>query len=194
MSVHLGRADSLNSWGRKAGCRLRDPSSAPARVEHPLVPVVDARSRVLVLGTMPSPVSRAEGFYYAHPQNRFWRVLAKLFSASVPQGAAARAEFALAHGIALWDVLASCQIEGASDASISDAVPNDLGIVLAQAPIERVFTTGRKAHEFYRRFDEPRFPQLAVTPLPSTSAANARMGLEDLVLAYAPLKDACLST
>lgn len=163
------------------------------RVSHPLEPLFDGRSQVLVLGTMPSPASREVGFYYGHPQNRFWRVLAELFGAPVPATNEERAALALSHGIALWDVLASCEIEGASDASIKNAQPNDLSRVLDAAPIRAVFTTGAKAAALYRRFDAPLFPDLPHTALPSTSPANARMRLPELVEAYRPLKEAAES-
>ena len=159
-------------------------------IEHPLEPVFDGRSRVLVLGTMPSPASRRVGFYYGHPQNRFWRVLAALWDAPVPRGSAERAAFCLERGIALWDVLAACDIAGASDASIRNARPNDLARILDAAPVGAVFTTGSKAAELYRRHDAPRWPGLPHVALPSTSGANARMGLADLVAAYAPLRAA----
>lgn len=132
---------------------------------------------------MPSPVSRHVGFYYGHPQNRFWRVLAALYDEPVPQENADRTALVLAHGIALWDVLESCSIEGASDASIRDARANDLSRVLDAAPIERVFTTGTKAGDLYRRLCEDA-TGMPATVLPSPSAANARMRLPDLVDAY----------
>ncbi|WP_080803360.1 DNA-deoxyinosine glycosylase [Arabiibacter massiliensis] len=162
----------------------------PARVRHEIEPVFDERSRVLVLGTMPSPASRAAGFYYSHPQNRFWRVLAALFGEPEPEGSEARAAFALAHGIALWDVLASCDIAGASDASIARPVPNDLARIARTAPLEAVFTTGAKAGALYRRLCAGMLPGIPHVQLPSTSPANARMRTADLVAAYRPLKDA----
>lgn len=152
-------------------------------IVHPLEPVFDARSRVLILGTMPSPVSRQVGFYYGHPQNRFWPTLAALFDESLPQGNDERTAFALRHGIALWDVLASCTIVGASDASIRDAEANDLSRIFDAAPIERVFTTGTKASALYAKLCEPLYGRPAIA-LPSPSAANARMRLDDLVEAY----------
>lgn len=159
-----------------------------AHIVHPLEPVFDGGSRVLVLGTMPSPASRRVGFYYGHPQNRFWRVLAALWGAPVPQTSIDRAAFCLGRHIALWDVLASCDIAGASDASIRNARPNDLARVLDAAPIGAVVTTGAKAAELYRRHDAPLWPDLPHVALPSTSGANAHMGLDDLVAAYAPLR------
>lgn len=162
----------------------------PCRIAHPLAPIFDEHSKVLVLGTMPSPVSREVGFYYGHPQNRFWKVLGALFDEPEPRTNEERTAFLLAHRIALWDVLASCTIEGASDASIADPVPNDLSAVVDAAPIEAVFTTGAKAAALYRRFDAELAERLAHTALPSTSPANARMRLADLVAAYQPLKAA----
>lgn len=164
------------------------------RVTHTIEPVFDVRSRVLVLGTMPSPASRAAGFYYGHPQNRFWRVMERLFG--LPDRALSengpRTAFLLEHGIALWDVLASCSIAGASDASIADPVPNDLARILDAAPIGRVFTTGGTAARLCRRFDGEMLAQRGIElfALPSTSPANARMRLDDLVEAYQPVAEA----
>ena len=159
-------------------------------IAHPLAPIYDARSRVLVLGTMPSPKSREVGFYYGHPQNRFWRVLAALFDESEPCGIEDRTAFLLAHRIALWDVLASCTIVGASDASIADPVPNDLSRIASAAPLEAVFTTGSKAAALYKRFGAVMLPEISLTELPSTSPANARMSLNRLIEAYRPIRDA----
>ena len=159
------------------------------RIAHPLEPVFDERSRALVLGTMPSPASRASGFYYGHPQNRFWKVLAALFDEPEPRTIEERAAFLAAHGIALWDVLASCTIEGAADASIADPVPNDLTVIVDAAPVKAVFTTGAKASALYRRFNAPLIERRPHIALPSTSPANARMRLPNLVEAYRPLHD-----
>ena len=160
------------------------------RIVHPLAPVCDDHSRVLVLGTMPSPASRAVNFYYGNPRNRFWRVLAALWDEPVPEANEGRRALCLAHRIALWDVLASCDIVGASDASIEEPVPNDLSLVLDSAPIETIFCTGSTAARLYRQLIEPVLGRSCVA-LPSTSPANARMRLSDLVSAYAPLRDAC---
>lgn len=146
------------------------------RIEHPLEPIYAVDSRVLVLGTMPSPKSREIGFYYGHPQNRFWKVMGALFDEPEPLGIEGRAAFLDAHGIALWDVLSSCTIVGASDASIVDPVANDLSRIAEAAPL-------------YRRFGAPQLPGLAHTGLPSTSPANARMRLDDLVKAYLPIRE-----
>lgn len=156
----------------------------PHVVVHPLPPLYDSACKVLLLGTMPSPRSRAEGFYYAHPQNRFWPVLSAVLGAPLPRNNQERAALCLDHHIALWDVLHACTIQGASDSSIRDAVPNDLRPLLAAAPVQAIFTTGTKAASLYRRYCEPQ-TQRPAQPLPSPSAANCRMHtLETLVEAY----------
>ena len=162
--------------------------AAAARVAHTLDPIFDGRSRILVLGTMPSPRSREVGFYYGHPQNRFWRVMERLHGLRDHEliDNDTRRAFLLAHRIALWDVLATCDIAGASDASIANPEPNDLMRILDAAPIETVCTTGGKAAQLCRRFDGPMLTQrgIELVELPSTSPANARMRLDDLVEAY----------
>lgn len=152
-------------------------------VTHEIQPVFDSRSRVLLLGTMPSPASREQGFYYGHPQNRFWRVLAAIFDEPAPRTIEEKRDMLLRHHVALWDVLASCEIEGASDASIRDAQPNDLARIFDAADIRAVFATGTKAGELYRKLIEPTLG-VPCTTLPSTSPANAKMKLADLVDAY----------
>ena len=152
-------------------------------VTHEIQPVFDSRSRVLLLGTMPSPASREQGFYYGHPQNRFWRVLAAIFDEPAPRTIEEKRDMLLHHHVALWDVLASCEIEGASDASIRDAQPNDLARIFDAADIRAVFATGTKAGELYRKLIEPTLG-VPCTTLPSASPANAKMKLADLVGAY----------
>ena len=151
-------------------------------ITHEIGAVFDEHSAVLVLGTMPSPKSREQGFYYAHKQNRFWYVMAELFGEKLPMGKEERRAFALSHRIALWDVLSECEIEGASDSSIREPKPNDIPSLLEKAHIKAVFTTGKTAEKYYRRFfgnvDTPFFA------LPSTSPANAKMKLPDLVSVY----------
>ncbi len=150
-------------------------------VFHEIPPLFDGQSRVLVLGSIPSPKSREQGFYYGHPRNRFWSVMAAVLGEPFPETVEARREMMLRRHIAMWDVLASCRICGASDLSIRDAEPNDLDTVLRRAPIEAVFTTGKKAGTLYERFDRYGLPHIC---LPSTSPANAAMKEADLVRAY----------
>lgn len=158
-------------------------------VKHTFLPVYNEESRILILGSFPSVKSRENQFYYGHPQNRFWKVMGALFDEPEPLGIEGRTAFLYAHGIALWDVLSSCAIVGASDASIVDPVANDLSRIAEAAPLEAVFTTGSKATALYRRFGAPQLPGLAHTGLPSTSPANARMRLDDLVKAYLPIRE-----
>ena len=152
-------------------------------ITHPLEPIFNEHSRVLLLGTMPSPKSREVGFYYGHPQNRFWRVMASLLNEPLSTTNEERTEQILTHGIALWDVLAYCDIAGASDASIRNPHPNDLTRVLNAAPIQAIFCTGTKCHELYRKLCEPT-TGISATRLPSTSAANAALRLGDLIREY----------
>lgn len=144
-------------------------SSKKIRVQHGFPPVFDGNSRVLVLGSMPSPRSRELGFYYMHPQNRFWKMLSAALDEPFPADIESRKSMCLARGVALWDVLAECTISGASDSSISDPVPNRLDEIFRAADIRAVFTTGKKACALYQRFFPAGMPAVC---LPSTSPAN----------------------
>ena len=150
---------------------------------HSIEPVFDAESRVLILGTMPSPKSREVQFYYGHPQNRFWRVLAAVLGEEVPQSVPEKKAMLLRHQIALWDVLAECEITGASDSSIRNPVANDLSVILDHAPVQAVFTTGATAWKLYTRLQKPHTGIEAVR-LPSTSPANCAVEMEALTEAY----------
>ena len=153
-------------------------------IVHSIPPTFDENSRVLVLGSIPSPKSRETEFNYGHPQNRFWRVLARIANEPVPSTNERKRDFCLRHHIALWDVLAECDIEGASDASIRNAKPNDLNIVTDAAKIEAVFCTGAKAYDLYRKLGCEQMCGLPAVKLPSTSPANAACSLEKLAEAY----------
>ena len=144
-------------------------------------PVFTPASRALILGTWPSPKSREMAFYYGHPQNRFWPLMASLTGEAVPapDDIGAKKRLITAHGLALWDTLASCTITGASDASIRDAVPNDLAPLLRAAPIEAVFCNGAAAWRLYEKYQRPRCGIPAVR-LPSTSPANAAVSPDEL--------------
>ena len=137
-------------------------------------PVYGPASRALILGTWPSPKSREMSFYYGHPQNRFWPMLAELTGEPVParEDIEAKKQIILRHGLALWDTLESCTITGASDASIRDVVPNDIAALLQKVPIEAVFCNGATAWRIYTRYLAP-VTGLAAVRLPSTSPANA---------------------
>ena len=150
---------------------------------HSIEPVFDTESRVLILGTMPSPKSREVQFYYGHPQNRFWRVLAAVLGEEVPRSVPEKKAMLLRHRIALWDVLAECEITGASDSSIRNPVANDLSVILGHAPVQAVFTTGATAWKLYTRLQKPHTGIEAVR-LPSTSPANCAVKMEALTEAY----------
>ena len=150
---------------------------------HPIPPVYDANSRILILGSFPSVKSREQGFFYGHPQNRFWRVTAAVLGDEVPGTVPKRRAFLLRHGIALWDVIAACEISGSSDASIRDARVNDLRPILEVAPIREIFVNGQTAAKLYRCYTEPVTGRPAAV-LPSTSPANASWSLERLIEAW----------
>lgn len=152
-------------------------------VQHEIPPVFDENSRVLVLGSFPSVQSRKAAFFYGHPQNRFWRVLPALYGAEPLKTIPEKRAFCARHGIALWDVIASCEIVGSSDSSIQNAVANDLTVILSAAPIECIFTNGKTAGKLYDRYILPQIGKPAVC-LPSTSPANAAWTLEKLVAAW----------
>jgi len=146
-------------------------------------PVYNEHSRALILGTWPSPKSREQGFFYGHPQNRFWPLLARLLGAPVPQSVPEKKALILTHGLALWDTIAKCDIAGASDTSIRNAEPNDIGKLLRESKITRIFATGGKSAQLYRKLIEPK-TGVPITQLPSTSPANAAWSLERLIEAY----------
>lgn len=156
-------------------------------LQHPIPPVYDAHSRVLILGSFPSVRSREIGFFYGHPQNRFWCTLADVFADELPQSVEEKRIFLLRHRIALWDVIASCEITGSSDASIRNAVPNDLSVLLSSAPIGAIFTNGKTAHRLYCRYLLPQTGREAVC-LPSTSPANAAWTQDRLNAAWSVLR------
>lgn len=153
---------------------------------HTIEPVYDERSKILILGSFPSVKSRETGFFYGHPQNRFWRVLAGVLQEEVPVTIDEKKEFLLLHHIALWDVIGSCDITGSSDSSIRNVVANDLTCILEKATIEQIYVNGKKAEQLYKRYIEPLVHRSAVC-LPSTSPANAAWGLDRLVEAWGSL-------
>lgn len=147
---------------------------------HNIEPVYDENSKILILGSFPSVKSRETGFFYGHPQNRFWRVVAAVRNEAVPETIAEKKAFLLRNGIAVWDVIKSCDITGSGDSSIKNAVPNDISVILKTAPIERIFCNGATSYKLYKRFLEPETGMTAVK-LPSTSPANAAYSLDRLI-------------
>ena len=149
-------------------------------VEHPIKPVYDNNSKILILGSFPSVKSREANFFYGHPQNRFWKVLAAVFETEVPVTIEEKRAFLLEHHVAVWDVIKSCDIVGSSDSSIKNVVPNDLREILSQAEIKQIFVNGKKAEQFYQKYIEHEIGRTAIC-LPSTSPANAAWSVEKLV-------------
>lgn len=150
---------------------------------HPFPPLFNAQSKVLILGSFPSVKSRESRFFYGHPQNRFWKIMAALTGYAVPQTIEEKTALILDNHFALWDSIGSCSIEGSSDSSIRDVVPNDLRIILESAPIERIYCNGAASLKYYRRYNEPVLGRQAVL-LPSSSPANAAWSLERLIDAW----------
>lgn len=152
-------------------------------LQHPFGPLFNENSHVLILGSFPSVKSREQNFFYGHPQNRFWRVIAAVFDQPVPQNIEEKKQLILTNGLALWDSIASCEITGSSDASIRNARANDIDIILGNSSIERIYCNGRKSHELYCRYIEAQTGREAIC-LPSTSPANAQWSLERLIEAW----------
>lgn len=148
-------------------------------VIHPIPPVFDRNSKILILGSFPSVKSREGHFFYHHPQNRFWKTLAGVLDVPVPDTIAEKKAFLLSHRIALWDVIASCSIEGSSDSSIRNVVPNDLSVILSTADIRAIFCNGKTSWNYYRKYQEA-VTGIPAVSLPSTSPANAAWSLEKL--------------
>lgn len=160
-----------------------------SRIIHTIPPVCDPESRILILGSFPSIKSRESGFFYGHPQNRFWRVLATLLEEPLPPTVEKKTALLHRHGIALWDVIASCEITGSSDSSIRNVTPNDVASLLRSTPIEKIFVNGKTAERLYIRYLEPRLG-IRAAALPSTSPANAAWTLPRLVDAWKILLEA----
>lgn len=155
-------------------------------ITHPIPPVYDRNSKVLILGSFPSVKSREAQFFYGHPQNRFWKVTSAVFEATEPHTIEEKRDFLLSHGIAVWDVIASCDIEGSSDSSIKNVVPNDLTQILNHANIKTIFVNGKTAEKFYNKYIKDTIGREAIC-LPSTSPANAAWSAERLIEAWKAL-------
>lgn len=152
-------------------------------IRHPIEPVFDENSRILILGSFPSVKSREEGFFYGHKQNRFWKVTASVFESETPVTVEEKKEFLLKNKIALWDVIASCDIEGSSDVSIKNVSANDLAIILNKASIEKIFLNGKTAEKYYNKYVKTKINRDAIC-LPSTSPANAAWSMDRLIEAW----------
>ena len=157
-------------------------------IVHPIPPVFDRDSRILILGSFPSVKSRETGFFYGHPRNRFWKVLSRVLGEDVPETVAEKKAFLLRNHIAVRDVIRSCEIEGSADARIRNADVNDLSVILGKADIRAIFTNGRTAHRYYEQYAYP-LTGFADVCLPSTSPANAAWSTERLAEEWKRITD-----
>lgn len=148
-------------------------------VIHPVKPIFDENSRMLILGSFPSVKSREICFFYGHPQNRFWRVMAKICNSEIPESVEDKTNLILSNNFAVWDVIHSCEIEGSSDSSIKNVVPNDISVILNNSRVDRIFVNGKKAESLYKKYIEKDVGIQAIY-LPSTSPANAAWGEDRL--------------
>ena len=156
-------------------------------VSHDFEPVFDENSKVLILGTFPSVKSRENRFYYGHPQNRFWKVIAGLTESEVPQTIEEKKKLLLEHGIAIWDVIESCDIIGSSDSSIKNVVPADIERVVANSKIQSIYANGGTAKKLYEKYSQKKTGR-EIIGLPSTSPANAAYSLERLLECWQEVK------
>ena len=158
-----------------------------AVIIHPIQPVYDKDSEVLILGSFPSVKSREEGFFYGHPQNRFWKVTASVFDEEPPRTTEKKKDFLIRNHIALWDVIGSCDIDGSSDSSIRNVKVNDISKILTTADIKAIYLNGKKAYHLYQQYMEPTINREGIC-LPSTSPANAAWRLERLKQAWSVIR------
>lgn len=156
------------------------------RIAHPFGPLFSAKSEVLILGSFPSVKSREQHFFYGHPQNRFWKVIAALYHTETPVTIPEKKELILRSGLALWDTIASCTVTGSSDASIRDVRANDLSVILDHSPIRKICCNGKTSWQLYEKWIRPQTGREALC-LPSTSPANAQWTLERLTEAWAEI-------
>lgn len=152
-------------------------------IKHPFPPLYDKDSKILVLGSFPSVKSREQLFFYGHPQNRFWKVTAAVFGDDVPKSIEDKKAFLHKNHIALWDVIASCDIEGSADSTIKNVVSNDLDAIIKNSKVKRIFVNGKTAEKYYNKYTKDKLGRAAVC-LPSTSPANAAWNIERLVGAW----------
>ncbi|WP_455542421.1 DNA-deoxyinosine glycosylase [Intestinibacter sp.] len=157
-------------------------------VKHEIPPIYNKNSKILILGSFPSVKSRENQFFYHHPQNRFWRVLSCVVGVETPSSIEEKKKFLLDNNIAVWDVIASCEIEGSSDSSIKNVVVNDLNKIIKSCDIKQIFCNGGKSYDLYKKYCEKNTGLRAIK-LPSTSPANARFSLEKLIGEWEILKN-----
>ena len=156
-------------------------------IEHPFSPLYNKDSRILILGSFPSVKSREQMFFYGHPQNRFWKVVSAVFQCDEPKTIEEKKRFLFEKGIALWDVIASCEITGSSDSSIKNVKVNDLSVILKEANIGQIFVNGRTAEKYFKKYTKALINRDAIC-LPSTSPANAAWSVNRLIEEWKVLK------
>lgn len=149
------------------------------KIIHPIPPLYDKECTKLILGSFPSVKSREVQFFYGHPQNRFWKLIAELFNEEIPRTIEEKSELVLKHHIAMWDTIHSCTITGSSDSSIRDVVPNDLSVILDNSRVTKIFANGAASYKLYQKYIFP-VTNIQGVKLPSTSPANAAFSLERL--------------
>ncbi len=154
---------------------------------HPIEPVFDKNSKILILGSFPSVKSREQMFFYGHRQNRFWRVVSAVFGCDLPITVEQKRKMLLDNSVAVWDVIASCEITGSSDSSIKNVTANDLSVILDTADIRQIFVNGKTAEKYYNKYLRDTLGREAVC-LPSTSPANAAWSVEKLIEAWQIIK------
>lgn len=162
--------------------------SDTSHIIHPIPPLFDAECKILILGSFPSVKSREAMFFYGHPQNRYWKLIARLFDEPVPATIEEKKRLAHNHHIAMWDTIRSCTITGSSDSSIRDVVPNDLSVILDHSKVERIFCNGATSHKLYMKYIFP-MTRIKAVKLPSTSPANAVFTLDRLAEEWAVIKE-----
>lgn len=156
-------------------------------IVHPIPPLYSSDSETLILGSFPSVKSREAEFFYGHPQNRFWAVVAEVFGRRKPETIEEKKELVLSNKLAMWDVIGQCEIEGSADSTIKNVTANDLSIILDNCSIKRIFVNGKTAEKYYNKYTYPKTGIKAIC-LPSTSPANAAWKLEKLVDAWKIIK------
>lgn len=152
------------------------------RLIHTLKPIYNKDSKILLLGSFPSRISRENNFYYANPSNRFWMIMEYLFNTRL-ENINDKKEFLESNNIALYDVVYSCEIHYSSDSSIKNIVPSDINTIINNSNIKYIFVLNKKALELYNKFLLEK-TKIEAIYLPSTSSANASFSLNKLIDEY----------
>lgn len=152
----------------------------PEHIIHPFEPFFSLDSKILIVGSLPSVKSRENGFYYGHPQNRFWKMLAQIFAESMPLSIEEKQQFLAKHKIAVYDSIKECTINGSSDSSIRNVIPSDIAKIVFSSQITKILANGKTAAKYFLKYQNQNLCQMLKT-LPSTSPANAAFSIEKLV-------------